>query len=126
MSESELQSAKVLREIAYERQRQVHQESHTRAKDDDHAPGVLARAGAAYAFFAALGENMRNVLTAPECEGSMTRVLFARLWPWPLSAFKPKEERRRELVIAASLIVAEIEKIDRAAPGLARTPERGA
>ena len=35
------------------------------------------------------------------------------LWPWAASWWKPKN-RRRDLVRAAALIVAEIERIDRA------------
>ncbi|WP_422028415.1 hypothetical protein [Pyruvatibacter mobilis] len=37
-----------------------------------------------------------------------------QIWPWTLSWWKPKS-RRRDLVRAAALVIAEIERLDRAA-----------
>ena len=63
-------------------------------------------------MFAALSDRERTRLTTSEANPAMT--LFGLLWPWPFGLFKPKETRRRELVIGAAFFVAEIEKIDRA------------
>jgi hypothetical protein len=41
-------------------------------------------------------------------------VRYEDLWPWHDDWWKPKD-RRRDLIRAAALIVAEIERLDRAA-----------
>jgi hypothetical protein len=38
----------------------------------------------------------------------------ANIWPWPLLQFRPSDDRRRNLIRAAALLVAEIERLDRA------------
>lgn len=86
----------VIEEIAAERRRQIEAEGWTPEHDDSHVMGELAMAAACYA--------------AP--------TMFARadglpeLWPWSREWWKPKD-RRRNLVIAAALIAAEIERLDR-------------
>ena len=58
-------------------------------------------------------------------DGSYNEVQFVDPWPWPgnfrgnpvrtfTKDWKDGKDRRRQLVIAASLVVAEIERIDRA------------
>lgn len=85
--------------IAKERQRQVNEEGWTPEHDDQHAKGELARAAACYA----VPDNYR------------VRVHYlSELWPWELKWWKPApDNRKRELIKAAALIVAEIERIDR-------------
>ncbi|MEO0034254.1 MAG: hypothetical protein RLZZ501_277 [Pseudomonadota bacterium] len=94
----------VLEEIAAERRRQIEVEGFDSAHDDDtNEDGALARAAGCYA------------LTA----GAPYRVLAeAKIpptgWPWARDWWKPTT-RRRDLIVAAALIVAEIERLDRAA-----------
>ncbi|WP_063888222.1 hypothetical protein [Burkholderia ubonensis] len=93
------------RDVLAERRQQVETEGWTSEHDDAHASGELAMAGACYATTAVLGN-----VSAPMG------------WPWSDAWFKPTTPRRN-LIKAAALIIAEIERIDRAA---ARTGERDA
>ena len=82
----------VVTEILVERRRQVEKEGWSESHDDAHGEGQLAEAAAAYA-------SRRNLD-----------------WPWaPGWDKRRKHSRRRRLVIAAALLVAEIERLDRAA-----------
>lgn len=92
----------VIEEIAAERQRQIDGEGWTTEHDDEHSRGEMANAAACYAA---------AEITAP-CAG---------LWPWPDSWWKPKS-RRRDLIRAGALIVAEIERLDRAAIAKSENP----
>lgn len=85
----------VIMEIARERERQISAEGWTPEHDDEHTDGHMALAAACYAL-------------------QSTHVGATRLWPWDRAWWKPKDERRN-LVKAAALIVAEIERLDRAA-----------
>ena len=89
-------------EIYAERRRQLTQEGFTLEHDDKHDRGELASAAAAYA-----GE------TATLGSGAIGRVKHL-CWPWEARWWKPRD-RRRDLIRAAALIVAEIERLDRAA-----------
>jgi hypothetical protein len=92
--------------IAAERQRQIVEEGFDAAHDDAHDPGEFAAAVAAYAFFAACSDAHRASPT--------TRLsVLNTLWPWDRSSFRPAT-RRRDLVRAGALIVAKIERMDRA------------
>lgn len=82
-------------DVLAERQRQISEEGWTPTHDDEHPDGSLARAGACYVL-AAVG------LTA----------IGVSLWPWGKKWWKPKGARR-DLVRAAALILAEIERMDR-------------
>jgi hypothetical protein len=89
-----------LDEIAAERQRQVEKEGWSTEHDDKHTEAQMARAAVAYAL-----------------TGSGYKPEAARnLWPvsWSFQWWKPTTPRR-DLVKAAALIVAEIERLDRAA-----------
>lgn len=89
----------VIAEVADERRRQVQTEGFSRSHDDEtHYDGSLAMAAACYA---APEEIYTNTLSDP--------------WPWPDYDKRDTHSRRRRLVIAAALIVAEIERIDREA-----------
>lgn len=85
--------------IAIERARQVEQEGWTEEHDDEHAGGELGNAAAAYLVLSS---------TSIDRPGDLIRTL----WPWDWSWWKPKD-RRRNLVRAGALIVAEIERLDR-------------
>lgn len=102
-----------LHDVESERLRQVRAEGWTPSHDDEHTDGELACAAACYAMPPDLEDrsviniDRPNVACPPD------------LWPWGPEAWKPTT-RRRELVKAAALILAEIERIDRAA-----TPKPG-
>lgn len=98
--------SQALLDVAAERQRQVEVERWTPSHDDQHTDGSMAQAAAAYALKARSDEAHEN--------GKRIRPPY--LWPdtWHPSWWKPKD-RRRDLVRAAALIVAEIERLDRAA-----------
>lgn len=92
----------VIEEISAERQRQRDEEGWTDEHDDKHDDGSLATAAACYAVSAVYGSN-----------SEMSKNIFTRLWRWSVLWWKPKS-RRRDLVRAAALLVAEIERLDRA------------
>lgn len=84
------------RDVLAERRRQVEAEGWTPAHDDAHDDGELAEAAAAYAL-----DNGWAGAPPPS-------------WPWSAAWWKPKD-RRSNLVRAAALLLAEIERLDRAA-----------
>jgi hypothetical protein len=96
----------VVAEVLLERRRQVSAEGWTAEHDDEHGRGEMAMAAACYASFAALG-------SVDAAESVRAAFLVDELWPWDFQWWKPKD-RRRDLVRAAALIVAEIERLDRA------------
>ena len=95
-------AGQVIEEIAAERRRQVEVEGWTPEHDDRHDRGEMALAAAAYA-----GE------TGTYGSGLIGRIK-GLCWPWDAAWWKPKNPRR-DLIRAAALIVAEIERLDRAA-----------
>lgn len=95
-------------DVLAERHRQIDMEGWTPKHDDEHANGDMARAAATYAITGSSdGRNFTD-------DGSTPSVI-ERLWPWDWAWFKPKG-RRRNLVKAGALILAEIERIDRTTP----------
>jgi hypothetical protein len=91
----------VIEEIAAERERQKAVEGWTPEHDDRHVGGDLARAAAAYALSSVEYPKFRgDPIPAP--------------WPWDIKWWKPKD-RRRDLIRAAALIAAEVERLDRIA-----------
>lgn len=82
-------------DVIADRERQKSAEGWTPEHDDIHTEGELNHAAACYALNA----------------GSK-REEPPRSWPWDRKWWKPKD-RRRDLVRAAALIIAEIERIDR-------------
>lgn len=98
----------VIGEIAAERVGQIEREGYSLEHDDAHNDGELARAAAVYAEYAMDDGKHRSAKryeAAKRAPGA---------WPWEAIYFKPKT-RRRDLIRAAALIVAEIERLDRAA-----------
>jgi hypothetical protein len=88
----------VIVEIAKERERQISSEGYDYGHDDKHHTGDLARLAAMYAI--------------PESDLAV-RTYAIRHWGDIPEWHKPKT-RRRDLIRAAALIVAEIERLDRA------------
>lgn len=103
-----------LHDIIEERGRQIAAEGWTREHDDEHINGEMARAAAAYAYAGSLTTTMlRGRLTDTSTYGSTVRSIIEGIWPWGMKWWKPKNPRY-DLVRAGALIVAEIERIDRA------------
>lgn len=92
-----------LMDVLEERLRQVEKEGWTTDHDDAHEAGELVAAAATYALSAVL-------------PGLRTRW-FSRFWPWDRGWFKPKNPRR-DLIRATALMLAEIDRMDRAAAKL--------
>lgn len=88
--------SQALSDVAAERQRQITEEGWTPEGDDDHFEGQMADAAACYALFATE-------------QGFSTPAH----WPWSPDWWK-QSGQRRDLVKAGALILAEIERLDRA------------
>ncbi|HHG1589879.1 hypothetical protein [Klebsiella pneumoniae] len=86
-------------DVLAERKRQVTADGWTPGHDDEYEHGELADAAGCYALSSELFD----------CAGEPPRP-----WPWPDGWWKPTN-RRRDLVKAGALILAEIERLDRAA-----------
>lgn len=97
----------VIDEIAAERRRQIDDEGFDTGHDNQHEYGELSSAAACYA----LKNNARSIPMSMY----NSDTIFTRLWPFDLKWWKPKY-RRYDLIRAAALIVAEIERLDRCYP----------
>lgn len=110
-------SISVLKDIGVERLRQQAVEGWTPEHDDEHDKGEIARAAAAYALAASYSDHFRMknhaVDKLREVYSGGRFTLLREIWPWDWAWWKPKD-RRRDLVRAGALIVAEIERLDRA------------
>lgn len=84
-----------IRSIAHERQRQIEGEGWTPERDDQYQQGELAKAAAGYVLHVLADQSWRSI------------------WPFAPQWFKPADPRRM-LVKAGALVVAEIQRIDRA------------
>lgn len=100
----------VIDEIAEERQRQIEVEDWSAKHDDRYDDGSLAQAAACYA-------HPRRIFIAETVDGlhGEPMGIYREAWPdsWIERWWKPKT-RRRDLIRAGALIVAEIERLDRA------------
>lgn len=95
-SPEEAAETQAARDVLAERERQRVGEGWTAEHDDDYQCGELAQAAACYAMPPGVP------------------IDLARYWPWRADWWKPTT-RRRDLVKAGALILAEIERLDRAA-----------
>lgn len=86
--------------------------------DAGHMAGELALAGAVYAAHHA-NASMLEQRAHPHFEALLrhSEMFVRHSWPWGSSWWKPKGNRH-DLVKAAALILAEIDRLDRAAAGL--------
>ncbi len=91
------EGSQAARDVLAARQRQITAEGWTPEHDDAHGSREMAVAAACYA------------LGATFVSGSHIDI-----WPWDSSWWKPRDDRRN-LVRAGALILAEIERLDRAA-----------
>ncbi len=109
---------KALIDVMNERLRQQDAEGWSAEHDDEHKDGSIALAGACYAMFASVSDSAR---ASTELPGSLSVTgkpiagwaAWLEIWPWERRFWKPKD-RRSDLVRAAALLLAEIERLDRA------------
>lgn len=100
---SEIEMTKAAADVLAERRRQIEVEGWTPEHDDEYDAGELSDAAGCYALVASIPEEHRP-RSVP------------RFWPlqWRVNWWKPTTQRR-DLVKAGALILAEIERLDRAA-----------
>ncbi|EPL7658896.1 TPA: hypothetical protein ACID0O_000844 [Pseudomonas aeruginosa] len=99
-------------DVQAERRRQVEAEGWTPEHDDGHSHGQMARAAACYALACSSAPN----------DGTAA-LLVSLAWPWDEQWWKPSTARR-DLIKAGALVLAEIERLDRA--GISQSPQPGA
>ncbi len=100
--------SRAAQDVFEERERQINVEGWTPEHDDAHDDGQLALAAVCYA----LPEYQQSIKTAAHPTMRQSTIV-ERLWPWSPDWWKPIGERR-DLVKAGALILAEIERLDRA------------
>lgn len=93
--EKQISLNRAARDVVTERQRQVSDEGYSLLSDDLYVKGEMAVAASVYASLAGTPNSMSSA------------------WPWGHGTFKPSADRRRDLVKAGALILAEIERLDR-------------
>lgn len=97
---------KGINDVSEERLRQITEEGFNSERDDTYHPGTLGSAGASYALAAVaqllLGDSKEDVSKVPD------------FWPWSDETWRP-DDPRRNLVKAAALLIAEIDRMDRQA-----------
>ena len=91
--------ARAWEDIGKERLRQIDREGFSPESDDGYLDGELLRAAACYLLNLVVPKSPHR---------------WPGLWPWPSLWWKPTNPRR-DLVKAGALILAEIERLDRAA-----------
>jgi hypothetical protein len=107
----------VIEEIRAERERQIDEENWTAEHDDKHEEFSLSMAGACYAA-APIALRCERIIPCGCREAMCEHEPFGKkawrgAWPWEDEWWKPKD-CRRDLIRAGALIVAEIERLDRA------------
>ncbi len=95
-------------DVAAERRRQIETEGWTTEHDDKHTAGDMARAAGLYASNAGTAMHF-GTTDSSICDTAPYG------WPWAPEWWKPTNARR-DLVKAAALILAEIERMDRMPP----------
>lgn len=91
--------SKAVQDVCDERERQIEDEGWSVEHDDSHVTGEMASAAGCYLLF---GQDHAFPAEHPPI----------RFWPWDAEWWKPKD-KRRNLVRAGALVIAEIERMDR-------------
>lgn len=97
----------VIDEIAAERRRQIDAEGWTPEHDDGHDGGEMLTAAWCY-----MQRHADADMWGGNAAAEINSLPAPARWPWDREWWKPKN-RRRDLIRAAALIVAEIERLDR-------------
>ena len=105
----EKRSSRAATDVLAERQRQIDVEGWTAEHDDGYDSGELAGAASCYAAHV----NGRQWVF-PNSPDDYQAEPTPDYWPWDADWWKPKSPRQ-DLVRAAALLLAEIERLDRAA-----------
>lgn len=105
-----MELTKAAKDVLAERAAHATREGWTPKHDDQHDSGEMARAAGVYA----IGASGEGWAFNDFKYGDDGEPLFPAYWPWDARWFKPKGDRE-DLVRAGALILAEIERIDRAA-----------
>lgn len=101
-------------DVLNERARQQDGEGRTAERDDAHVKGELAAAATCYATHAVVSARLRaQGFSAERIEALSADAATPRAWPFAADWWKPGSPRR-DLVKAAALLLAEIERLDRA------------
>lgn len=121
-------------DVVAERQRQMSVEGWSPAHDDEHTNAEMALAATAYVLHAYDATEYKTIYLpaphyarysddAPSVFGG-DPVSVPLCWPWAAEWWKPKNVRR-DLVRAAALLLAEIDRLDRALlpPSPEQSPE---
>ena len=107
-----------VRDVLAERERQKTAEGWTEHHDDQHQNGEMAYAAAWYAINAE-SHDYHDMVGVADFQNSLNNHFKDEYswcrWPWSMEWWKPTN-RRRDLVKAAALILAEIERLDRISP----------
>ncbi len=106
-------AACVLEDIADERRRQISEEEHPHDEDDELREGELAIAAAAYALSSVSPSPRSLTINDSSLPAATPGELAASIWPFDYEEIRPRSSRH-DLVRAAALLVAEIERLDRA------------
>lgn len=102
-----MNQTKALNDVIAERERQLNSENHSLSNDDMYEQNELVRAAAGYTNHV-VGRGWIFERT-PDLYRAEVAPDF---WPWKDGFWKPKSPRQ-DLVRAAALLLAEIERIDR-------------
>lgn len=106
--------SKAMEAVWHERVRQEHVECFTPGYDDNYVKGEMSRAAASYAINASVYVAMlAGGASQDQVDRASAAASVPGTWPWPKAAWKPRDPRRN-LVRAAALLIAEIERLDRA------------
>jgi hypothetical protein len=104
-----------MEDVASERKRQIEVEKYMTDEDDTYVDGQLARAAVCYATTAIVTASLLSRGLDPALIAEKSKIAgVPSSWPWDHAWWKPRGARR-DLVRAAALIIAEIERLDRAA-----------
>lgn len=110
-------------DVLAERERQKSVEGWTPEHDDKHDDAELAKAAAWYAINAE-SHDYHDMVGVADFQNSLNNHFKDEYswccWPWSMEWWKPTS-RRRDLVKAGALILAEIERLDRLVPPEARS-----
>ena len=100
-----------VRDVLAEQYRVRSQKGYTPEHDDHHTKGELAIAAACYAIHSVPAESFDD----KDRRLDLLRLKAGLRSQWPLNYIYPTKERRANLVAAAQLAIAEIERLERAA-----------
>lgn len=116
ISKSEVHRVHIGKEILDERQRQIKKEGFKLSEDDNYIEGELGRAAVCYALAGSITHlaDRKGLVDAGSGYGHAINMMIYWIWPrgWDWHWWKPTD-RRRDLIKAGALIVAEIERLDR-------------